>query len=164
VQVTDPLEHLHPLREPPPVSWWPPAPGWWLLAGLLLLALAGLGWWLWRRYRQRRYRREAVARLDALHAERTEHPNETFGAACNRLLKAVALRSFAPQEVAALSGDAWVDFLNATAPRRDRPLFAPDFARELYQPGLADAERDSVYQATRRWILYHGGRQHGGRQ
>lgn len=40
----NPLDQLHPLIAPAPVSLWPPAPGWWLLLAVLPL----LGWGLWQ--------------------------------------------------------------------------------------------------------------------
>lgn len=57
---------LQPLHLPPAPGWWPPAPGWWLLMALLLVLLAGSGYW-WRQ-RQRRLARlawlnETLARL-----------------------------------------------------------------------------------------------------
>jgi hypothetical protein len=156
MQAADPLAQLHPLREPPPPPWWPPAPGWWLLALLVLLTLAGLGWLWWRRYRERRYRREALARLAALHTDAAAYSDADFYAACNRLLKAVALRSFAQREVAALSGAAWVDFLNRSAPPRDQPLFDATFALQLYRPPTDHGSREELYRAARRWIRTHG--------
>mgnify|MGYP000592588892 CR=1 FL=1 len=33
----NPLDQLHPLIAPAPVSLWPPAPGWWLLLAVLPL-------------------------------------------------------------------------------------------------------------------------------
>jgi hypothetical protein len=162
MQVADPLAQLHPLREPPDPGWWPPAPGWWLLAALVLLALLALAWLLWRHHRQRRYRREAIARLEALHAECTANPDMDFGASCNRLLKSVALRSFPRRQVASLSGEAWIAFLNDTAPGSEGPLFEAAFAGHLYRPVQAPepggAGHDSLYRAARKWIRRHGAR------
>lgn len=158
MQAQDPLARLHPLRQPPEPAWWPPAPGWWLLAALLVLALAALAWFLWRRHRARHYRREALAQLEALHADCTASPDAPFIEPCNRLLKAVALRSFPRREVAPLHGEAWLDFLNDTAPGKGPPLFGPAFARQLYRPGTTEIERDNLYRAARTWIAGHGGR------
>ncbi len=63
------LANLKPLIAPAPVSWWPPAPGWWVLGILLLIALAGLtvwGWKRWRHFRGTRYQREALQLLATL--------------------------------------------------------------------------------------------------
>lgn len=63
------LNDLKPLIKPEPISWWPPALGWWLLAGVLLLSIITLLFFLWRRWRYLRntaYQREAAQLIDAL--------------------------------------------------------------------------------------------------
>ncbi|MFV0275888.1 MAG: DUF4381 domain-containing protein [Parahaliea sp.] len=154
MQANDPLAQLKPLRLPADPPWWPPAPGWWLLALLCLLLLAGVTWLWWRRHRARRYRRQAITALDRLQASWPADNPAGFGARCNRLLKGVALRSFPAQQVAALSGAPWRDFLNRTAGQAT-PLFDTDF-KALYQPPSASApERETLYRASRRWIQHH---------
>lgn len=69
-QYNDALANLKPLVAPEPVSWWPPAPGWWILGVTLLLLLAGLlvwSWKRWRHYRGTRYQREALVLLEPIH-------------------------------------------------------------------------------------------------
>ena len=83
----DPLAALHPLREPELVSWWPPAPGWWVLGALLLLGLAILTWFALRRYQRNAYRRQALARLEALQSEyRSAGDLGSYAAGINALL------------------------------------------------------------------------------
>jgi hypothetical protein len=108
------LAQLRDYRLPEPVSWWPPAPGWWAL--LLLLAALAL-WLLWRVRRQlartaatRQARRE-LARLRARCASGDDN------VACVRevsvLLRRFALARWPRQQVAGLSGSAWLAFLDA---------------------------------------------------
>ncbi|HBO11672.1 MAG TPA: DUF4381 domain-containing protein, partial [Halieaceae bacterium] len=99
----DPLEALHPLRTPPPVDAWPPAPGWWLLAALLLAALAALGFLALRTWRRRAHLRAARRELAALRARFADDP-AALTAATNALLKRVALARYPRRETAALSG------------------------------------------------------------
>lgn len=104
--MVDPLEGLRPLHMPPPVSWWPPAPGWWLLALLVPALVVGLVWL----YRRGAPRRAALARLRGIEKAGLG-PVETV-AAIGVLLKAYALGRFPAAEVAALSGSAWLRFLD----------------------------------------------------
>ncbi len=104
----DPLAGLRPVHTPPPPGWWPPAPGWWLLAGALLLAATGTVWW-WRR--RTRLRRVALRELDALAARRPPLPE--LAEALNRLLKRYALACYPRHQVAALTGQRWLAFLDA---------------------------------------------------
>lgn len=111
----DPLQALHPLREPPPVGWWPPAPGWWLVSLLLLALLVVLVRWAWQRHRRNRYRRQAVEALQALRsaalsdAERIQQTNA--------ILKRTALAAYPGAGVASLGGAEWLAFLQRTLPK-----------------------------------------------
>lgn len=104
--MNDPLATLRPLHLPAPVGWWPPAPGWWGVAVLLLLAAAA-GWWY---YRRGALRRTALAEL-----RRLQHnaDDRRLAVDLNRLLRRVALARFPRNEVAALSGEDWLRFLEA---------------------------------------------------
>jgi hypothetical protein len=105
----DPLAALRPLHTPEPVGWWPPAPGWWLLAGLMLVLL-GAGWWY---YQRSALRRLALGELRQL--ERSESEDTRLSAGVNQLLRRVALACFPRTQVAGLSGEAWLQFLDSRA-------------------------------------------------
>ncbi len=101
-----PLRDLH---LPEAIGWWPLAPGWWLLMGL---AAVGLGLLL-RHYLRRRARgaarRHALQQLKDLTAEYEQHRDAVrFSAALSELLRRTML-AYAPREdVAGLTGDAWL--------------------------------------------------------
>ncbi len=105
--IEDPLAALRPLHAPAPVSWWPPAPGWWVLllfAVILITMIYG--------YRKRTApQRTALYELKQLsiHIDTIEQP----AAALNQLLKRYALICWPAKEVAALSGQDWLVFLDA---------------------------------------------------
>ncbi len=110
----DPLAQLRDYHLPEPVSWWPPAPGWWLLAGLLLMAMLGLGWWLLRRRKRRAPLRAARAELQALHADwQLDGDDQDFAKGLSQLLRRYALSRFPRKQVAGLSGEDWLNFLDA---------------------------------------------------
>jgi len=103
------LSQLRDIHLPAPVSWWPPAPGWWLLLALLLTLLL-FGYWLLRRRRQNAWRREALAQLQQLRGS-----NEaTTAAQLSVLLRRVAISRYPQAEVASLTGEAWLAFLDKT--------------------------------------------------
>ena len=59
----DPLAQLRDIHLPDPVGFWPLAPGWWIL-GLLILILLGVALrFLIKRYRNNRYRKQALSKL-----------------------------------------------------------------------------------------------------
>jgi len=103
------LLQLRDIHAPLPPSIWPPAPGWWLLAALLLLLLVVATRWALRRWRYNRLRHRVLRQLQQM------DPADRGLVACvSMLLKQVALARFPQQQVAALNGQAWLEFLDRT--------------------------------------------------
>lgn len=151
----DALQGLRGYHLPEVVPWWPPAPGWWLLLGMLLLAAVMFAWWLLRRRRHHAAARQAIMELTRLRtAQRVQQDNAMFIRGLSKLLRRYALKAF-PEQAAALTGEAWLAFLDAhggggrfcagdgrhlaDAPYRPSAEFAPD--------ALADLVHD--------WILHN---------
>jgi hypothetical protein len=105
---------LHDIHVPGAPALWPPAPGWWLVAGVTLVVLVTLGLWLLRRRRQARFRHRVLRDLEQLSDQNAKHGRATLSARVSALLKRVALARYARSEVAALSGRAWLAFLDRT--------------------------------------------------
>tara|TARA_R110001599_G_scaffold353459_1_gene592393 strand:+ start:90960 stop:91466 length:507 start_codon:yes stop_codon:yes gene_type:complete len=101
------------VTSPEAISWWPQTIGWWWLGSILLGYALYRGWRLLQHWYRNRYRREAAGRLQRL-AATTEAPE--LVADVNRLLKITAMAAFSREQVARLSGDEWVHFLNRHCP------------------------------------------------
>lgn len=150
----DPLTALNPLREPQLIGWWPLAPGWWLLLVLLLLAAGFSVWLLYTRYRRNSYRRLGLGKLDALKLQHERSPNVSITvSAINALLKSVALRAYPRRDIASLSGEAWLAFLQQSAP--EGPAFEPGTLESQYRKQPGDIDIDALALATRHWISRH---------
>ncbi|MEZ5597107.1 MAG: DUF4381 domain-containing protein [Pseudomonadales bacterium] len=113
----DPLAQLRDIHLPADPGWWPPAPGWWLLAALLLISLTVIGRALLKRHRAGRPHREALAVIDAALAAhaRGGMPAADCINTCNAVLKRLWVHVDGNPSVAALSGDAWLQYLDARA-------------------------------------------------
>jgi hypothetical protein len=146
----DPLAQLRDIHLPAPVSAWPPAPGWWLLAAILLITLAALGYWLWRRYKKTAFRKTALAELQQLSA--IQQPQQCL-AQLNALLKRVALLCHQHQNVAGLSGQAWLDFLNHSG---NTQAFSEPSGQLLlngpYQKTIASESLAALLSTSQQWI------------
>ncbi|MGD8589525.1 MAG: DUF4381 domain-containing protein [Chromatiales bacterium] len=148
----DPLAALRPLHAPPPISWWPPAPGWWLLLLLLLLLiLLAIRWW-----RHNAPKRAALQELKAL-AKSAPDPLRQ-AAAVNRLLKRYALVCWPHSETAALTGEAWLAFLDAHGGKGEfvngngRLLATQPYAAPNSVESFGVTEQTKLMHLVRRWI------------
>ena len=104
--ISDPLDALRPLHEPVAISWWPPAPGWWALLFFLLILVVLLIW----RWKRNTMQRAALNELKLLTLKVNSPCHEA--AAINQLLKRYALVCWPASDVAALTGESWLKFLD----------------------------------------------------
>lgn len=148
---TDPLSQLRDIHLPETGGFWPPAPGWWLLVALGLLSVALLVRWALQRRRRNRWYREARRELARLESQAQRAP--AWFVQLNTLLKQAARQRYPDQHPEALSGDAWVAFLLATAPRdriASRPL-AEALVRSAWHPSPS-ADPAQALTFARLWL------------
>lgn len=159
----DPLAALHALREPALIGWWPLAPGWWALIILLLLALSLLAWYCFKRYRGNAYRRMALRQLqdicDSFQSGSIENKTQAkLLGNTNALLKSVALRTFPQRDIASLSGETWVAFLNDTRGNTSSTTtFPPAFTDAVYQRDIPAIDVQLLFSTSQSWIKRHRG-------
>jgi hypothetical protein len=123
-----PIRDLH---LPEAISWWPLAPGWYVVIALLLVVFIYLVR-LYLQYRSRgAARRHAVRELARLTADFEKHGNAVaFSSDMSELLRRTML-AYAPRsEVAGLTGDAWLEWLDRDL---DQPRFQGDTGRKLLE-------------------------------
>ena len=152
------LSELRAIQLPPPIEVGLPAPGWWLLALLLLIGLGACLLGLLHRWRASRYRREAKAELAALLSTwQTHQDHQAHLEALQDLLKRVALSCFPRAQVASLTGEAWVAFLDQSSAGRDFRMGAGEILIDGgYLPRAAtEAELRGLHQAVLRWVNRH---------
>jgi len=155
------LKNLHDVIEPAATGFWPPADGVWIFIGLALLwAMVG-GAIAWSRYRQNAYRRAGMRELvkirDGLRAQGGE---KTAVPAVSVLLKRVALSAFPREQVAALSGEKWLSFLDATMAGGHFATTGKLFSEGIYQPAggameISARRGEELCDLAGRWIQGH---------
>jgi len=159
------LEKLHEIVLPDPVSWMPQTVGWYVVLGLIGILIA---WWFYgrfRRYRENRYRRFALSELAVIEQD-LQRPEKRARALAEIpvLLKRTALAAFPRSDVAGLSGEKWLAFLDKTMGGKD---FTEDEGRLLPELAYAPVPRISMVpdeaagkllQIVRHWIKAHKGR------
>jgi type II secretory pathway pseudopilin PulG len=121
-----PLRGLH---LPDAIGWWPLAPGWWVIIALLAAGLI----LLLRRARQRRResaaRRHALRQLERATSAFAKHGDPVrLGSEASEILRRTML-AYAPRsDVAGLTGEAWLDWLDRDLPE---PRFSKGPGRSL---------------------------------
>ena len=162
------LENLNDIIVPEPITFWPPAEGW------LVLLLIGVSFfipWLyqtWRRYQANRYRREALREAERIN--NLEDPKEKLILLLD-LLKRTAITIYPREQVASLSGGAWLDFLTSaslrsrTAAQPDSHELPPEIIQQLndvlYNPAASVSQdnlrklSDQLFNRVKNWIKQH---------
>jgi hypothetical protein len=114
VQSPAPALQLKDIHTPALPEFWPPAPGWWLVAILIVSLLIWGGFALKRYLKLRQQRQQVLALLSQM--EEAFDPNQAAHhlAKLSILLRRVALTRFPRQQVAALTGNEWLEFLDKT--------------------------------------------------
>ena len=146
------MEQLRGIHLPPEPSLWPPAPGWWLLALLAAVALWRLLSVSRRILARRRRRRSALRALTRIQS-RVDHESPcVLCADVSVLLREIAATHFAGDDVAALTGEAWVQFLersvggDADFTRVRRALLEAPYRRG------GDADVHTLVSTARVWV------------
>ncbi|NKC11248.1 MAG: DUF4381 family protein [Gammaproteobacteria bacterium] len=154
------LDLLRDLHTPEAIAWFPPAPGWWIAAGALLASVIALC--IWTARRRRSVLGQALRELAAIERCAKHHGCPRRAAVrISTLLRRYALFAYPRQEVAGLTGERWVDFLNRAA---GQPLFDAATSRILleapYRPcaGGGSGCVLALIGAARTWLRQEPGR------
>jgi len=118
-------------------SFWPPASGFWILVALILMLLITATWCITQSRRRNAYRRAGLTLL--------ESANTVYD--INVVLKRVALAVFPREQVAALHGENWIQFMQSTCPGEQFPT--------LSQSAEATPATESIRASARAWIRKH---------
>lgn len=152
MEPTNALAQLKDIHLPDPVGWWPLAIGWWLLIGLGACVLAALLWWLWQYYCAGAAKRQALRLLAEYEAEAKLTRNTApLCAQISELLRRVAIAYYPRTQVAALSGSAWIDFLNHHSKGINFHVVQDLLIEKPYQAVAQDAMTPLISR-SRQWI------------
>lgn len=137
-------------------SIWPLATGWWLAIILLLIAL---GFTTYKGYRYWQMKRQQDAILHALTTfdKALQHDKSSVTIShMNQLLRRLALMHFPRQQVASLTGEQWLRFLDKTGNTTE---FSKGAGRILaYGPYIAQLpetiDQQGLTKAIRQWLTH----------
>lgn len=142
------MDLLHEIVEPPAIAWLPQTPGWFVLAAwILTLVVIAFRHWLAVR-RRNRYRRDALDELDRMAGDGGCTASEVA-----LVVKRTALAAYPRDQVASLCGNDWAAFLCSSA--GNDPVVAAgaeSFATAAYR---ADTDGKALLEPARRWVRVH---------
>ena len=101
-----------PLRDihlPLPVGFWPLAPGWWIVSAVVLMILA-FALFLFYKHRRPTALKEALAKLEVYLGDAELSPRAR-NQGISLLLRQLAISTEGRDEIAGLSGSAWIAWL-----------------------------------------------------
>jgi hypothetical protein len=144
---------------PDAISWLPSAPGWRVVWVILCLFLVVKLYRFSTRWWHNRYRREALRQLEQLQQQAGQHLLEVVSA-LPYYIKVTALQAYPRHDVASLSGNRWLAFLDA---HYSGPSFREGVGKNLlyvsYLPRekwrLNNDEATQLITLSRQWIASH---------
>ena len=145
------LRDIHAAAVP---EFWPLAPGWWLLALLVLAVLIVSSWWLIKIWRQRKHEARILSELDTL----AESSPADAATQISTLMRRVALMRFKRIDVASLSGNDWLGFLDDTGGNGDfvngagSELATVPYSVPTTVPGSNESNNEALLSLARQWI------------
>lgn len=105
-----------PIRDihlPESVSWWPLAPGWWITLGLLLLAAAVVYFLKFIKERQQLNKQVMQEFENLVERYKCDKDINLLLSDVAQLIRRVSITTFSDKQVAALTGDEWLQFLDS---------------------------------------------------
>jgi len=107
------LDDLRAISLPQPVSFRPAAGGW-IIIGIIAMIAIRLLFIAVKKYRSNAYRREGLHLLKELQINSNNSRSATVAANISVILKRAALATYPREQVASLTGNEWLCFLDKT--------------------------------------------------
>ncbi len=158
-----PTLNLRDIHLPEPVSWWPPAPGWWLLAVAIVLFI--IVFFIIRKiyrktYLKRQLKRDIKAEFEHIKQHYQQTQNEVaLAQALSVLLRRASISYYPAKNIAGLTGDEWLDWLDKTSTKSATKKFQSDVGKVLLSaPYMADNSHlnydvQNLIQLCQSWLL-----------
>ncbi len=149
IQNTTALRDIH---LPDAVSWWPPAPGWWIILIVFCVAIYLIPK-LYKRLTYVPLNKISQQAFDKICSEYNQNNNsQQLIQSLSKLLRQISMTYHGREEVAQLTGDAWVESLNKLTEKkyfsqslRDALINAP------YKKNIS-LDVNALLQTTQNWL------------
>lgn len=148
---------IHETSIPESISWLPTTIGWQVIYAIICIFLLRKIHLTYKSYKRNAYRREATACLEQLNNQPIAANKEIYQQ-LPALLRTVALRGYARDEIAGLTGERWEEWLDQ---RCDNTSFSNECKGLLHQLSFAPLSSidtksiDSLLNNISIWVKNH---------
>ena len=156
------LDGLEEITLPKPISYFPQTIGWKILLVGIIIAAIIFGYKRYRHWQANRYRTNALKRLAKIEQEIQASETKTKSLLdLPILVKQTALQAFPRDEIAQLSGDRWLEFLDHSGNTQDFSQGEGQLLPQLaYQSSsaltnLPEQRISNLIISIRQWIKNH---------
>lgn len=147
------LQQLKDIHPPEPIGWWPLAVGWYVLLAIITLLLITMALLVYRIYKRGDPKREALRLLKEYEQQYLKEKNAPLiSARISELLKRVALVYYPREQVASLTGEGWIVFLNQTSKGVDFKMVKEELLELPFQKMGRNGNMILLFDETRKWI------------
>jgi len=153
------LLQLHDIHIPSAPGWWPPAPGWWLIAAITLILLYWLSRQLLSLYRRKKWRQQLLSEFNQLNKIAETQDDVMFVTEISRHLRQLALTLFPANDVANLTGQQWLIFLDQ---HTDKDAFQKKLGMYLIEtpykktpPEISTEDRKQLIEMVQYWANFN---------
>ncbi|MFA5983661.1 MAG: DUF4381 domain-containing protein [Methylococcaceae bacterium] len=130
------------------IRWWPPAIGWWLLLILVIFII-----WILKRLTRKTAIKSAKAILVAIQLNKAMSTSQKLAELCV-LIRRVAMHVSPRQQVASLTGAAWLAYLDNSVKHAPFSTGIGQYLGDAhYQPSqISDAELGQLFGLCETWL------------
>ncbi|MEE9343674.1 MAG: DUF4381 domain-containing protein [Gammaproteobacteria bacterium] len=145
---------LRDIHLPPVPAFWPPAPGWWIITALAIV----MAFWLWHKLRRhqalKKQCHEILSLLDAIDEQKSGL--SAYVSNLSIFMRRLALMRYPQQQVASLTGEDWLAFLDKTG-GKGQFSNGPGaiLANGPYQADIAKIDTHALKKLVRRWATHN---------
>jgi hypothetical protein len=155
---TDNTLQLHDIHLPDPAGWWPPAPGWWLLALIMLIIIFWLSRTTYNWLKYRSWRTNVLQEFRYFE----QIDNVQFLTQITERLRQLAMTVYPEHEVASLTGQQWLGFLDKHAQQRGFSQYPANLIIDVPYSGqqveLTSQQSQQLIQLSKNWAQHNTGR------
>jgi len=154
------LKGFQEISDPKTIHWFPLATGWYFVGALVVIFLSWRLFLAAKRYKANAYRRNALRQLEIINTDFNNGNlnHKQYLQQLRKLLKATTLVIYQRHEVASLSGQQWMQFLNKKTDKSYFDKNTLDLMQHSTYQQQYEADTDTLKrfsQCVAQWLAHH---------